>query len=435
MQDNEWRLGQTSERYETGGRGSGTISTGRGDHGGASYGSYQLSSRVGTLAEYIAESAYGERFRGLTPVTQSFDRRWRELAASDPDFAQDQHDFIKRTHYDVQQERLRSAGLDLSVRGPAVQDAVWSTSVQFRNLTPRIVSKGLEERFGAGYRLHALSDRQIVEAIQDYKIAHNAQLFSRSPTLWPGLLDRARSERAELIELASPDREREVGTALQPDAGKPPLATRGVMEVGKQGSKVRALQQQLVRLGYRDAGGRMLVADGTFGPRTEQGVEQFQRDSGLKVDGIVGPRTLDALERAEQTPLLSNPTHPDHVLYRQAVRALEQLPAGTIRSDVERSNTAATLVFEARVSGLPQIDHVVLSQRGDGLFAVQGALVDPAHLRIYADRAQAAGQPVERSTALLRDDAVNHQAMHEQAQVASRQPTIEPNEPPAGLRR
>ena len=188
MQNMDWRLGQNSERYETGGRGAGTISSGRGDNGGASYGTYQLSSRMGTLAEYLAQSPYGEQFRGLTPVTPAFDRRWRELAASDPGFAQDQHDFIKRSHYDVQHARLRAAGLDLTDRGPAVQDAVWSTSVQFRNLTLPIVSKGLEERYGAGYRLDELSDRQIVEAIQDYKIAHNRELFSRSPTLWPGLL-------------------------------------------------------------------------------------------------------------------------------------------------------------------------------------------------------------------------------------------------------
>lgn len=434
MHDNGWRLGQTSERYESGGRGAGTISTGRGDHGGASYGSYQLSSRVGTLAEYLAESSYGDRFRGLTPATPAFDRRWRQLAASDPGFAHDQHDFIKRTHYDVQQARLRSGGLDLSDRGPAVQDAVWSTSVQFRSLTPRIVSKGLEEAFGAAYRLDALSDRQIVEAIQDYKIAHNQQLFSRSPALWPGLLDRARSERAELIELASPGRARAVGAAPPRDAGMPPRATGGVLEVNEQGLRARALQEQLVRLGYRDAEGRMLVADGDFGQRTKQAVEQFQRDSGLKVDGVAGPRTLGALQRAEQTPLLSNPTHPDHALYRQALHGLGQLPAGTFRSDVECSNTAATLVFEARVSGASRIDHVVLSQRGDALFAVQGATGDPAHLRVYADRAQAAGQPVDRSTALLRDNVVDHQTMLEQAKVATRQPTIEPHGPAAGPR-
>jgi peptidoglycan hydrolase-like protein with peptidoglycan-binding domain len=434
MQDNGWRLGQTSERYETGGRGAGTISTGRGDHGGASYGSYQLSSRMGTLAEYLAESSYGDRFGGLAPVTPAFDRRWRELAASDPGFAQDQHDFIKRTHYDVQQERLRAAGLDLSDRGPAVQDAVWSTSVQFRNLTPRIITKGLEESFGAGYRLDALSDRQIVEAIQDYKIAHNQQLFSRSPTLWPGLLDRARSERAALIELASPEHAREIGAAHPPRVGSPSRATSELMEAGHRGPQVRALQEQLVILGYRDAEGRVLVADGDFGRRTEQAVERFQRDSGLKVDGLVGARTLHALAGAEQTPLLSNPTHPDHSLYRQALVGLQQLPAATFRSEAERSNTAATLAFEARVSGASRIDHVVLNQRGDGLFAVQGALADPAQVRIYVDRAQAAGQSVDRSTALLREDTVDRQAMSGQAQVAMRPQTMEPKEPAPGPR-
>ena len=141
--DTGWRLGQTSERYETGGRGASTISSGRGDLGGASYGAYQLSSRMGTLAEYLAQSRYGESFAGLTPATAAFDDRWRELANTNPGFARDQHDFIKRTHYDVQVERLQAVGVDLSGRGPAVQDALWSTSVQFRNLTRRIVAAGL----------------------------------------------------------------------------------------------------------------------------------------------------------------------------------------------------------------------------------------------------------------------------------------------------
>jgi hypothetical protein len=35
-----WNLGMTSSRYESGGRGAGTVSTGRGDHGGVSYGTY-----------------------------------------------------------------------------------------------------------------------------------------------------------------------------------------------------------------------------------------------------------------------------------------------------------------------------------------------------------------------------------------------------------
>ncbi|HKG81488.1 MAG TPA: LysM domain-containing protein, partial [Pyrinomonadaceae bacterium] len=37
-------LGALSAKYETGGRGPGTVSTGAGDFGGVSYGSYQMAS-------------------------------------------------------------------------------------------------------------------------------------------------------------------------------------------------------------------------------------------------------------------------------------------------------------------------------------------------------------------------------------------------------
>ena len=51
-----WVLGTTSEHYESAGRGPGVISTGRGDHGGASYGCYQLSSNLGVVQQYITKS-------------------------------------------------------------------------------------------------------------------------------------------------------------------------------------------------------------------------------------------------------------------------------------------------------------------------------------------------------------------------------------------
>lgn len=187
-------------------------------------------------------------------------------------------------------------------------------------------------------------------------------------------------------------------------------------------AQVRAAQAALNALGYRDAGGRVLVVDGDFGARTRHALEAFQRDTGVGVEGRIGPGTLAALQRAQQAPLLSNPTHPEHTLYRQALEGIEQLPAATFRSDVERRNAAATLAFEARVSGAARIDHVVLSPRGDGLFAVHGALGDPAHLRVYADRAQAAAQPIERSTALLRDESQRRVAAVDAAEIIARQP-------------
>ena len=200
---NSWHLGKTSTLHETSGRGVTTISTGKGDKGGVSYGAYQLSTKMGTLREYLSQSFYKDHFSGLDPATAAFNVKWRELAMAEPGFGAEQHDFIRRTHYDVQVRKLQAAGIDLSDRGRAVQDALWSTSVQTGNKTANIVSMSLVEKFGHNYTLSELSDKDVVEAIQDYKIAHNNELFERSPDLWKGLLRRAREEKDDLVQLAT----------------------------------------------------------------------------------------------------------------------------------------------------------------------------------------------------------------------------------------
>src|SRR4051812_6744243 len=97
----EWHLGQTSARYESGGDVS-TISTGKDDKGGMSYGAYQLSSRAGTLREYLDQSPYGSQFQGLPPATPAFNTQWQTLARTDPGFGPDQHQFIGQSHYSQQ---------------------------------------------------------------------------------------------------------------------------------------------------------------------------------------------------------------------------------------------------------------------------------------------------------------------------------------------
>ena len=58
------------------------------------------------------------------------------------------------------------------------------------------------------------------------------------------------------------------------------------------GDDVAALQLRLSELGF-DAG----RADGLFGPRTEAALKSFQRDYGLRPDGVCGPATLRALRQ------------------------------------------------------------------------------------------------------------------------------------------
>ena len=59
-----------------------------------------------------------------------------------------------------------------------------------------------------------------------------------------------------------------------------------------RGDDVADLQRRLSGLGF-DTG----KVDGIFGPQTEQGLLEFQRNGGLTVDGICGPATIRALHR------------------------------------------------------------------------------------------------------------------------------------------
>ncbi|HAL22323.1 MAG TPA: peptidoglycan-binding protein, partial [Stenotrophomonas sp.] len=64
----------------------------------------------------------------------------------------------------------------------------------------------------------------------------------------------------------------------------------------------------------------------------------------------------------------------------------------------ETERAAGQLAYESKVAGMRQIDHVVARPDGSGLFAVQGALGDPAAQRAFVDRQQAVSQSLEAST-------------------------------------
>jgi hypothetical protein len=304
--NNDYHLGEVAARYE--GRGPGTISAGNGDKGGVSYGTYQLSTKEGTLGDFLKQSAYKTQFEDLTPESTAFNEKWRDLARTEPGFAQDQQDFIKKTHYDPVVAKLKKDGLDLTDRGAAVQEALWSTSVQARGLTPGIFEHGLEEKFGRGYKLSELTDKDIVSAVQDYKTAHNNTLFKRSPRQWPGLLDRASWEEEDLEALADgnplPDRSQGRHSHRETSAKKD-----GLLREGQHGDAVSVVQQELHDLGYKDTKGNPLAADRDFGPSTTAAIKSFQQDHGLRVDGVVGKDTASAL--SSETSLLEKSQVPN----------------------------------------------------------------------------------------------------------------------------
>ena len=81
----------------------------------------------------------------------------------------------------------------------------------------------------------------------------------------------------------------EIAKAYKKLAGKPSLV---VLRMGDRGESVDSLQRYLRRQGYE------VSRDGIFGKQTDDAVRFFQRDHGLKIDGIVGAKTWEKLMKA-----------------------------------------------------------------------------------------------------------------------------------------
>lgn len=123
--------GQVAE-FESGSGGPGTISSGAGDVGGKSYGTYQLASKTGTLEDFIKspEAAnYKEMLTKATVASTDFDDVWKQIASSDPSgFQKAQHDFISRTHFMPAIQHAAELGFDTD--NSAIKEMIWSGSVQ-----------------------------------------------------------------------------------------------------------------------------------------------------------------------------------------------------------------------------------------------------------------------------------------------------------------
>lgn len=182
------RLGSLSERYECGDRGPGAVSTGRNDPGGVSYGLYQLSSRTGTCAAFIAAEGrrWHARFAGLAPGSEAFSKIWQTIAGEEPDaFAEAQRAFIERTHYRPAAEAVKTAtGFDLDRRPVAVCDAAWSTAVQHGGAA-RILIDATRQTLAKTREQDPDFDRRLIEAIYDVRSAYVLKVAER-PRLGEG---------------------------------------------------------------------------------------------------------------------------------------------------------------------------------------------------------------------------------------------------------
>jgi putative chitinase len=259
---------------------------------------------------------------------------------------------------------------------------------------------GMEARVAASREWSSVIDVQLIQQIQSGAI---------KPELFP-----AGDSRAKELP-ASP-----VVHPGQVHLNHSPVHSHASRE-DALGDEAKDLQKQLNRLGYRDPHGHPLTTDGAFGHNTEYAIKSFQRAHQLHVDGTVGKDTRAALVDAQYGPLLSEATHPAHPLYMQVLHGIQKLPHDTHRGAEEQLNLAVALTISAHVGGLKQIDHVVPGTDGVNLFAVQGAMEDPAHRRVHVGRVQAAAQTVEHSTLALQQGL-----SMQQQQPANSHPLMQP---------
>ena len=200
-------LGELSAKYETGGRGPGTVSTGSGDPGGVSYGSYQMATKMGTVTRFVSQAGFqwAKDFQGLTAGTAPFTACWKRIATDQTDdFQRAQHAFIKKSHYDLLAAKiLADDGLDVNTRSCALQNVVWSTAVQHGGGTSMIhkalanvTAKPSDPDF----------DKQLISAIYAErgrkKPDGNLVYFSKSsPSVQAGVAKRFKNELQDALAM------------------------------------------------------------------------------------------------------------------------------------------------------------------------------------------------------------------------------------------
>jgi len=200
-------LGELSAKYETGGRGPGTVSTGAGDPGGVSYGSYQMASKMGVPARFVSQSGFPwlSDFQGLKAGSAPFTACWKRIASAETDaFQRAQHAFIKKSHYDLLAAKvLNDDGLDVNTRRRALQDVIWSTAVQHGGATPiihRAIANVSVPTTDPSY------DEKLIRAIyaerSRKKADGNLAYFSKSsPSVQKGVARRFRDELQDALAM------------------------------------------------------------------------------------------------------------------------------------------------------------------------------------------------------------------------------------------
>lgn len=330
-------LGKTSEKYESGGKGPGTINdyNGKagGDLGGASYGTYQFASFLPALMtsgkprtkdpnppvmQFIKSCRYSSLFDGLTPATAAFDAKWKEIAQKFPDdFALEQHEFVKKKYYDQACTKLKTIGFDHTKFGAGCQDMIWSTAVQYG--PGKVVSIWQRSLNG----VYTISETELITKIQDNKKTSVTTDFARSSaSIQQGVASRCESEKAALLKLAGSS---PAATTAQPiDGSTKDISKESASSFSTKDQNKAVMQQSAI--GFRDPNKKYPLYE------KEQDTSRLARNSNIKetiiqkrddnrVQGVAGANNQPTWDEPESSYAAAYPFN--HVYQSESGHVME----------------------------------------------------------------------------------------------------------------
>lgn len=133
---------------------------------------------------------------------------------------------------------------------------------------------------------------QSTETIQETKQTRSSSQTTKTESPSP---ETEKGTQSAGYQSKSQVAENKLGGVAQQALLKSQLENKSPLKKGMEGQNISKLQDFLISKGYMTAEQKS-TGPGKFGPKTEAALKAFQREHGLKDDGIVGPKTRKAME-------------------------------------------------------------------------------------------------------------------------------------------
>jgi N-acetylmuramoyl-L-alanine amidase len=152
-----------------------------------------------------------------------------------------------------------------------------------------------------------------------------------------------------------------------------------------RGDDVLEIQQALNELGF-DCG----AETGIFGPRTEDGLVEFQRNTGVSIDGVVGEATLDQLRRLQKVAAEGRPQIPDRMngyVVKHSIEGLRvMIDPGHGGRDAGRVGYGGLKEKDANLLLAREVEQVLVSAGAEPLLTHDGTGTPSLEKRLDAAR-------------------------------------------------